>query len=559
MREQLNSKNQSYKTNLEEFFSKSAKAWQSYISYEFIKGIELSGTQKRVLNTEGKQIVIKGSAGSGKSIVLLYKLIKAMKEEKEPRKFLYMTYNQTLIDDIRKRAKLSTEYKKYAAIHQVDICTFHDYASRTLKGMGFDVSSMWVNYSKVEKKRGNAYRRVAGLLSNYIKDGDKYDEIPKEERLFKSHDIEFIRDEILWMKSNGFIMKDKYMECGRAGRGNIPRLTKAQRNTVFKIFQDYRRTARDGKWGDNILDLEDYAILLHEKFEEIPEKYKYDFLFVDEVQDFDAMQLQFLISMSPKLLVLAEDPKQKIYKRSPHSYISMGIDMQNNSRTLNENYRSTAEIMKLANSLDFEDSIKDSSRIRYINNGPKPKVNLFKKFDKSLDYIGERIKAIHSENPKYTIAIIDREEEAKSVGNKSPIKQYLGRFASIMDIEKYGKSFEFNKDKQVVYTDLYNVKGLEFDYVFVLQFDRDHYPLSKEVETFEKYIKQDDREEIEHKEKAGKDFQEMINREKKRLYVAMSRAKKELEIFCVGESEKSLSPFFNDFKKGDYEFKFRKR
>lgn len=64
-----NSQKEEFIDNMREFFNRSAKAWQAYISYEFIDGIELSESQKKVVSLDNRQMIINGSAGSGKSIV----------------------------------------------------------------------------------------------------------------------------------------------------------------------------------------------------------------------------------------------------------------------------------------------------------------------------------------------------------------------------------------------------------------------------------------------------------------------------------------------------------
>jgi superfamily I DNA/RNA helicase len=412
---------------MKNFFNKSAKAWQSYISYEFINGIELSESQKRVVNTESNQIIINGSAGSGKSIVLLYKLIKSLLEEKEPKRFLYISYNQTLIDDTLKRARMFNEFLNLSKRHGiVQICTFHSFASNLLKDMGHrEMENIKMDYSSMERIRGNAFRRISSILYKYKEGGEFYGEIVEDERLFKSHDDSFVRDEILWMKANGFITLESYLECERAGRGNTPRLLKNQRKTIFKVFYEYDGAARERKWNQTNIDLEDYALILLKKFEEIPEEKKYDYIFVDEVQDFDAMQLKLLAMFSPKSLIIAGDPKQKIYKRAPHSYADLGIDVKTNSKVLNENFRSTEEIMNLANSLKFTDIIKDSSRVKYVNKGEKPKILFFNNWSKALEDLGKKIKKIQAEEPQATIALISREEAAKAAGNSSDLRPDL--------------------------------------------------------------------------------------------------------------------------------------
>lgn len=530
------------------FFVQSAKAWQSYVSYEFIKNIKLSTAQKEIVNSFSKQAIINGSAGSGKSIVLLYKLIKLMKENNEKKRFIYITYNKTLIDDMKKRALLYPEFTSLCEKHDVFIGTFHQFAKKLLIDMGYKhLMNRDVTYKSIETLKGNTYRRVAGVLVDYKEGGKRYDSLTTDQKLFRTHDEGFIRDEILWMKANGYIEKESYMQCERAGRGTVPRLTKSQRNTVFSIYEDYQKKNENYTYGISLVDLEDYALELLRRFDELEGKAHYDAILIDETQDLDAMQLKFLVKLNPGELVLAIDPKQRIYKRSNISYAELGIEYKGRVRNLSENFRSTKEIMKLANSLDFTDIEKDGRQIKYMNSGDKPEIYYYTLSERMLDDIGKKIRRIREAYPRSTIAVITRDEKEKVTGNVRRIKQYLEQYFESIDIERYGQKFKYNEKNPVIYTDVYNVKGLEFDYVFLLQFDKIHYPISDKV-----------RELLEHTDKLRKsdqDYIELINAEKKLLYVAMSRAKKKLEIYCSGKTEdakKNMSEFINDFGREDF-------
>lgn len=542
-----------FEAGLKKYFKQSARAWQSYISYEFIKDIKLSDSQKTIVSAINKQTIINGSAGSGKSIVLLYKLIKMMKESNTPKRFLYLSYNRVLIDDMRKRAALCEEYDELKKKHDsVKICTFHEFARDLLQEMGYNKMIFQdVTYCNIEKVRATSLRRVAAILHKYkqsnYRSSKEFEELEYEERLYSTHDEEFIRDEIIWMKANGYVTKEKYYSCERTGRGNSPRLTNKQRKTVYKIFEEYSEEIEQYKYGKVLTDLEDYALLLLKKLDEIPDRLKYNAILVDESQDFDAMQLKLLVSLNPEELILAGDPKQRIYKRAPLSYSELGIEYKGNVKNLNENFRSTAQIMKLANSLQFTDIVKDNKRIRYVNKGPLPEILFFDDGTRGLEFIADRIKEIKKQNPRHTVAIITREEHSKASGNSSNIKLYLSRYFRFIDIEGYGKKFKYGEANEIIYTDVYNVKGLEFDHVFLLNFDKSHYPNNENVRQILKYDK--------GLTKQSQDYIDLINAEKKLLYVAMSRAKKTLQMYCIAKSPDRISEFIDDFNTEDFIFK----
>lgn len=76
------------------------------------------------------------------------------------------------------------------------------------------------------------------------------------------------------------------------------------------------------------------------------------------------------------------------------------------------------------------------------------------------------------------------------------------------DIKNYGDKFSYNQKKQIFYTNAYDVKGLEFDYVFIIDFNKAYYPNRKEIEKIE--IDNDGKD----KELVNEDIADFINREK---------------------------------------------
>src|SRR5699024_9828541 len=89
---------------LEQFGRRLSRRWKNYFSLDgLLPGIVTTNEQKQVVQSSEKQLMIRGSAGSGKSLMLVYRLIKMMEQAESPQKILYVTFNQTLIQDTRKR------------------------------------------------------------------------------------------------------------------------------------------------------------------------------------------------------------------------------------------------------------------------------------------------------------------------------------------------------------------------------------------------------------------------------------------------------------------------
>ncbi|OFI07128.1 ATP-dependent DNA helicase PcrA [Clostridium acetireducens DSM 10703] len=536
-----------------EFFVKLSKVWGNFNEYNFFKEIELSPEQIKVVEYEDEQMLIEGCAGTGKSITLLYKFIKTLINENN-KKILYVTFNNILIEDTKKRLETCNEFNDNKKKHDIRICTFHDIACEILKSIKvIDKKLGKLTANKIENHRETAFRRIAAILANYKDDFSLiYKNLFKEERLYKTHDASFIRDEIFWMKANGIVNKNDYLSVKRSGRSQSIRLTVAQRNTVFKIFEEYQSQLKD-KF-HNHLDLEDYALeIIKNYYMNRLEDNKFDYIFVDELQDLDPMQLKALCLLTKKSIVVSGDSRQKIYKKSPLTYERIGFKIHEKGRhkILNKNYRSTAQIIKLANELNFSDN--DTAKYKeknFIKQGKKPIIALFQSEKGAINYVSKMINEIFEKDTKKTIAIVHREDLKPKYKYKKSIRRILLEqkiLTGFSDIYNYSKRFEHIGNKQIFYTNPYDVKGLEFDIVFILDFNYKYYPNYLEIKEINENLEGKDKDLID------KDIEQVINMEKRLFYVAMTRAKSELYIIANGcKRIAQISKFILDFNSDNY-------
>lgn len=535
-----------------EFFLRTAQIWQFKKNYDFLDFIRLSQEQIDIIEKKDAQMLINGSAGSGKSITLLYKMIKVMMDEKEPQRILYLTFNSTLVSDTYKRACLSKEFQEYRNHHEVSIWTFHKMSYEALSEMGFtNVENLNINIDAIESFTDTICGRLYPIWEYYADPSQKgYRELEDKERLYSTHDVNFLAEEILWMKANGYIRKNDYFEVERNGRGNAPRLTKTQRNTIYKIFLEYERRKEDMYHGH--MDLEDYALKILENFYCIPKELYYDYIFVDEVQDLQAMQLKVLAKLVKRAIIIAGDSKQKIYKRSPHSYVDLGINIiGSRNKTLTRTFRSTKQIVKLANSLSFTDIEREKIHdIEEMADGDMPEILYYPKTKNQIRYIINQIKKIHSSEEGATIAVIHREEDEILRRQKSYLRQQLEMNFRLIGVVSYNRRFNYaDAKKPIFYTDIYSVKGLEFDYVFIVNFDKYNYPKSNKITKVQKYYNS---QSSDFGKLYQQDRQEVEDEEKRLLYVAITRAKKNVFLTYSGGRYMDISTFVKEFDTKDY-------
>lgn len=534
------------------FFFNLSKIWQNFKDYTYLEGINLSSEQIEIIEQEEEQLLIEGYAGTGKSLTLLYKFINVLVRE-EGKRVLFVTFNSTLIEDTKKRLKTSKEYSENKQKHIVDVMTFHEMSTNILKQLKIIEHGIGrLSVEKVKKLEGDAFVRIAGIHARYTeKYSEVYKQIAKEERLYSTHDIKFVTEEIAWLKAMGFIKLEKYLSTERTGRNKSIRLTRNQRKTIFKIYEEYQKDLENFKYG-NRLDLEDYALKLIYNKHLLTDEIKYDYIFVDEVQDLDPMQIMALCNLTKKSIVLSGDAKQRIYKKCPVKYDDLGLNIRERGRRkiLKKNYRSTAEIVTLANSLDFYDTDEKFSANQLVKNGSRPIIYSSQDLLRSIKYIVTQINKIQKENSTKSIAIINREEIKQKTGYKSSFRIKMEQLLrqSFSDINNYSSKFQLDSKNQIFYTNVYDVKGLEFDVVFIIDFNSRYYPNYQGI----KKIKEDN----ERKDESliNDDILEFINTEKKLLYVAMTRAKEQLYLIANTENEKvDISEFIYDFKSKDYE------
>ena len=222
---------------------------------------------------------------------------------------------------------------------------------------------------------------------------------------------------------------------------------------------------------------------------QILNKEKYDHIFIDEVQDLQPMQLRVLVNINKGTLTLSGDERQRIYKSSPFSYRALGINVQSgNNVVLKRNWRSTYQIMKLANSLQFSKSQEDSrydDEKYFPRQGDKPVIQAFTGHQKMLTAIGKKISELHVNEPEATFAIIHRQNDPKK---EREIKTFLGRFFTFNTYIKKTevKSGERKRGPEIFFLEAKTTKGLEFDYVFIIDFSKYYYPHKDEIDNLQK-------------------------------------------------------------------------
>ncbi len=348
-----------------------------------------------------------------------------MEREKEKQRILYITFNKTLLDDTKKRLEQVNLFQELKGRHELHLKTFHQMAHDFLNKLGLRIPELSTSYDAIQKHEDKIRMRIHVVRDSYL-ESEAYRRLPEAEKLYQTHTISFLHAELMWIKANGYITREQYLEVERTGRSQTPRLTKAQRNTVFTLFEIYQQMMKTSYKNDGY-DIEDYALLLLQYLDQIPTSHRYDYIFVDEVQDLQPMQIRALALLRKKGIVLTGDPKQRLYRSTPHSYASLGLNLQGRrNRILRQNFRSTKQIMALASAIQFVDTENDREENQiYMNEGSKPEIRYFPRERELAGWMERRINRIRNVDPEATVAVIHRYDEELKRGWRLPLQEFL--------------------------------------------------------------------------------------------------------------------------------------
>jgi DNA helicase-2/ATP-dependent DNA helicase PcrA len=280
--------------------------------------------REAVVHVDGPLFVLAG-AGSGKTRVITHRLAYLMDRGFGTEELLAITFTNKAAGEMRDRTQALT------GVRSPWIATFHSFAARILR--------RW------------AYRIEPYDTSFTILDMDDCKSLIKE--LLKDLDV---RPE-LWQPSAalGAISRIK---SSHGGDPNVLGGDYRNGQILRKVYLEYRArmSAR------NLMDFDDLLLNLLRVLDEHPdvlERYRSQFrhVLVDEYQDTNALQYRIcrLLTSAHENLCITGDPDQSIYKwRGADSSNILNFERDYPSaRTvkLEQNYRSTANILRAANAL----------------------------------------------------------------------------------------------------------------------------------------------------------------------------------------------------------------
>ena len=471
----------------------------------------LAPHQRRIVNREYTGPArIKGVVGSGKTVVAIHRLVHLAREaQKRDKKVLFLTYGNRL-PDITYHLVQRLAGQNSPELQAIECNTIHSWCGRFLWRHNKSIN--------IDKKRSK------DALQNAIQ--DIRPEYPSY-KIWESPNS-FFRDEIRYaIKGRAISELDEYLDLDRSGRGTG--LNEDERRVMFKVYTAYQENL-----GEQAGDYDDLINRSLELIEAGVKPTRYSTAVIDEIQDLSAAIMRLIRGIIPEGendLFLVGDGLQRIY---PGGYVlgRLDIDIVGRGTLLKKNYRNTQQILQAAHAMmenqtydDMDNEEVDVIEPEYsVRDGDKPVLHGEPTITKEMKWVVEKIKILKEERG------YEDADFAFLYRWRKPYQDEVLNHVSeaVSQLEEITGEAETYFGAAANHSTFHSSKGLEFKVVFVLGV------------TDTKFVPRDDWS------LSGKALEEHFARERRLLYVAMTRAR---DLLYLTYSRGMKSRYLSDIPK----------
>ena len=431
-----------------------------------------------------------GTAGSGKTTLALYRAA-YLSEPSMPHsgKTLLLTFNRILVTYLK--------HLKPPELRNVKIENYHVFARGYLNFRG-KMKNNCICSDDFERRKyiGQA---LEAIKSNY------------EPSTFFKRPIEFFAGEIEWILGHGIISSEEYAKVKRVGRIGT-NLSRRLRPVMYEILEKYIEIRKQNR---KLYDWDDIAFHVRQNFESDSSPRLYRHIIIDEGQDFSPEMIRSLAAAIPDngSLSFFGDVAQQIYGQRM-SWRSAGLKIPR-QWNFEENYRNTKQISQLGLAI---------SRMPFFKDIPDLVEPTSPKADGPLPTLVSRCA---DENQQIEIVLKIAKDAAKTrhvailVKNKNQKETFMSLLGN--EVTELHRDLNFWKKDPGIFCGTYHLsKGLEFDMVVLPFLDSGNLPDKNYVSLY------------------GED--DALTYYGKLLYVAVTRAKKELTLLYSGNITPLLPP-----------------
>lgn len=397
--------------------------------------VKLSEEQQQIVDYDGNELLIRGIAGSGKSLILLKKA-KITAENNPDKSIVIFTFNKSL-------AIATEKLIQKLNITNIEVSTFHKWAREKY----IELKS---KPTFIKNKNKYIQESIEILKDTEFNDHRFY----KESEQYRT----FIGEEIAWIKGKGLTDLESYKDASRQGRGSEVRVTKQDREVIYKIYEEYN--LRKG----NLVDFDDLGLEIYLRLDELKDSDKYDYVFIDEAQDLQQIQLYILRQIAREGIVVAADIGQKIYKTS-FTWKDIGLNVRGGrTKVLKDNYRSTKQIMQLASEVQKKDSIVHNDEFVPVSlpnkEGTKPTLVECNSSSEEMEFLLKIINEITSNSKGKSVGVL-----TFTIKDMYKIGNILKKNSIDYSYLKSNTGDAYSEGVKV--STIHSSKGLQFDVVII--------------------------------------------------------------------------------------------
>ena len=458
----------------------------------------LHPTQRKIVNKNysGSARVL-GGAGTGKTVVAMHRAKHLAAGLKDKERILFTTYTANLASDIKDNLRKICTLDE---IRRIDVINLDAWVSQFLREHGYPAEIVY------DEKADNLWEEA-------VTGTDFSGEFP----------VSFYEEEYnrVVVAQEAFSL-EKYVKASRTGRGT--RLDRKKRMQIWKVFEAYQNLMKENQVRDINTAMYECRLLIEKTSSEM----RYKHVIVDEGQDLSANAFRLLRSIADEEhendIFIVGDAHQRIYKNRA-ALSKCGINIRGRSSVLRINYRTTEEIRKTAFALlngisfdDLDDSFDTGDRCQSLTHGSVPELIATANANEEFDEILAKVKGlIDGGVAAKNICIVARTHKL--------LDDYIAHFTSsgIRCYEIKGNKADDRGLDGIRVATMHRVKGLEFQYVFVVAANNRIIPLASAID---------------HTDAVSE--QETMTAEKCLLYVALTRAQKGAYISGYGKMSEFL-------------------
>ena len=318
------------------------------------------------------------------------------------------------------------------------------------------------------------------------------------------------------LRAQGLETWEGYQKAIRTGRSRALRIE--DRKRLWNVFESTLEELRHRR----VRDRSGMAVRAHSLLNTRKYSSPYTGIIVDEVQDLQSPELRFLLSLAGEYrsnLMLLGDTRQRIYPGG-FSLSALGIETRGRSHVLRLSYRTTRQIRQFSERLlddemdDMNGSREQRVAARSVTSGPDPQLIPYATWDSELEGAIKKISEWRRESEE--IGILTRTNSAAV-----QVCEALAR----RDIPHVNlKDQQDSEVRRISVGTMHSAKGLEFRFVLVVNCSEDALPspgLMREATS-------------------PTEAREFERRERRLLYVAMTRARDELVVSWHGRPSRLL-------------------